>query len=300
MERERKRALAYSVFPLQSPGMSAPDDISACSPTAGSEFHTTHWSVVLSASQKDSAHAGEALEKLCRAYWYPLYCYVRRAGHTPENAQDLTQEFFARLLEKNSFALASRERGRFRSFLLTSLKNFLTNEYHRSARLKRGGCQSMISFDTANAENRYVAEPVDTATPETLYEQRWALALLENALARLRDEYAAHGRGPMFDLLKAYVWGERNAVSYTEIAAQLDLTEEAVKRPSNVFATATATCFAPRSRIPSPLPPKSKRNCNTWCACFAAQVSKRSQHLEPRRLCSRFGVPFLSFSCSTR
>src|SRR4030095_6992978 len=119
--------------------MSAPDDISPRSPTVGSQFHTTHWSVVISASQKDSAHAAEAVEKLCRAYWYPLDCYVRRAGHTPEDAQDLTQEFFARLLEKNYVALASRERGRFRSFLLTSLKNFLTNEYHRSARVKRGG-----------------------------------------------------------------------------------------------------------------------------------------------------------------
>ena len=186
--------------------------------------------MVLAAGQADSAETSQALQTLCRAYWYPLYCYVRRAGHTPEDAQDLTQEFFARLLEKNYFARASRERGRFRSFLLTSLKNFLTNEYHRSARLKRGGSQSMISFDTANAENRYVAEPVDTATPETLYEQRWALALLENALARLRDEYSAHGRGPMFDLLKDYVWGERNAASYTDIAAQLDLTEEAVKK----------------------------------------------------------------------
>ena len=194
------------------------------------QFHTTHWSVVLAAGQADSVETSQALQTLCRAYWYPLYCYVRRAGHTPEDAQDLTQEFFARLLEKNYFALASRERGRFRSFLLTSLKNFLTNEYRRSARLKRGGAEPTISFDTADAENRYVAEPIDTATPETLYEQRWALALLENALARLRDEYAARDAGPMFDLLKAYVWGERNAASYTDIAAQLDLTEEAVKK----------------------------------------------------------------------
>ncbi len=194
------------------------------------QFNTTHWSVVLAAGQTDSVETSQALQTLCRAYWYPLYCYVRRAGHTPEDAQDLTQEFFARLLEKNYFALASRERGRFRSFLLTSLRNFLTNEYHRSTRLKRRGTQPMISFDTADAENRYVVEPIDTATPETLYEQRWALALLENALARLRDEYAAHGRGPMFDLLKAYVWGERNAASYADIAAQLDLTEEAVKK----------------------------------------------------------------------
>src|SRR5947207_14809384 len=136
------------------------------------QFHTTHWSVVLAAGQTDSVDTRQALQTLCRAYWYPLYCYVRRAGHTPEDAQDLTQDFFARLLEKNYFTLASRERGRFRSFLLTSLKNFLTNEYHRSTRLIRGGTQPMTSFDTAEAENRYVAEPIDTATPETLYEQR--------------------------------------------------------------------------------------------------------------------------------
>ena len=136
------------------------------------QFTTTHWSVVLAAGQTDSVETSQALQTLCRAYWYPLYCYVRRAGHTPEDAQDLTQEFFARLLEKNYFALASRERGRFRSFLLTSLKNFLTNEYHRSTRHKRGGTQPLISFDTADAENRYVAEPINTATPETLYEQR--------------------------------------------------------------------------------------------------------------------------------
>ena len=194
------------------------------------QFNTTHWSVVLAAGQTDSVETSQALQRLCGAYWYPLYCYVRRAGHTPEDAQDLTQEFFARLLEKNYLALARREQGRFRSFLLTSLKNFLTNEYHRNTRLKRGGTQPMISCDTADAENRYVAEPIDAATPETLYEQRWALALLENALARLRDEYAARDAGPVFDLLKVYVWGERNAASYTDIAAQLDLTEEAVKK----------------------------------------------------------------------
>ena len=131
------------------------------------QFTTTHWSVVLAAELTDSVETSQALQTLCRAYWYPLYCYIRRAGHTPENAQDLTQEFFARLLAKNYFALASRERGRFRSFLLASLKNFLTNEYLRNTRLKRGGAQPLISFDAVGAENRYVAEPIDTATPET-------------------------------------------------------------------------------------------------------------------------------------
>src|SRR6266404_1506645 len=148
--------------------MSAGDQQPCNSRGEAAQFNTTHWSVVLAAGQSSSPAAQAALEQLCRAYWYPLYCYVRRAGHSPEDAQDLTQDFFARLLEKNYFALASRERGRFRSFLLTSLKNFLRNEYHRSTRLKRGGTQPMISFDTADAENRYVAEPIDAATPETL------------------------------------------------------------------------------------------------------------------------------------
>lgn len=197
---------------------------------AGSLFATTHWSAVLAAGDPASPQAAAALETLCRGYWYPLYAYVRRSGHSPQDAEDLTQEFFCRLLEKNSLAQAAHERGRFRSFLLTSLRNFLTNEYHRGARLKRGGGQSMISLDSTAAEDRYLAEPMDTATPETLYEQRWALTLLENALARLREEYAANGRGPLFDLLKERVWGERNATSYADLAAQLDLTEEAVKK----------------------------------------------------------------------
>src|SRR5437868_8435622 len=137
----------------------------------GSVFATTHWSVVLAAGDPASPQATAALETLCRAYWYPLYAYVRRSGHSPQDAEDLTQEFFSRLLEKNSFAQAARERGRFRSFLLTSLNNFLTNEYHRSARLKRGGGQVTISLDGAEAEDRYLGEPMDTATPEVLYEQ---------------------------------------------------------------------------------------------------------------------------------
>lgn len=194
------------------------------------QFATTHWSVVLAAGDPASPRSAAALETLCRAYWYPLYAYVRRSGHSPQDAEDLTQQFFCRLLEKNSLGRATRERGRFRSFLLTSLKNFLANEYHRGARLKRGGGQGMLSLDSTAAEDRYLADPMDTATPEVLYEQRWALTSLENALARLREEYAASGRGPLFDLLKSCAWGERNAASYAELATQLDLTEEAVKK----------------------------------------------------------------------
>ncbi|MBI2929871.1 MAG: sigma-70 family RNA polymerase sigma factor [Verrucomicrobia bacterium] len=210
--------------------MSSPTTHPGSPPGPGWEFATTHWSVVLAAGDPAAPRATEALEQLCRAYWYPLYAYVRRAGHSVEDAQDLTQQFFARLLEKNYFALANRERGRFRSFLLTSLKNFLANEYHRETRLKRGGGQALVWLDSADAEQRFASEPIDADTPETLYEQRWALTLLEAALSRLREEYTASGRGPLFDLLKPYVWGEKNAATYSEIAAQLDLTEEAVKK----------------------------------------------------------------------
>jgi RNA polymerase sigma factor (sigma-70 family) len=202
--------------------------VSACAVPA--VFATTHWSMVLEAGHSSLPGAQEALETLCRTYWYPLYAYVRRAGRSVEDAQDLTQQFFARLLEKHYFALASRERGRFRSFLLSSLKNFLANEYHREARLKRGGGQALAWLDSVGAEQRFATEPIDASTPETLFEQRWALTLLESALNRLREEYTASGRGLLFDLLKSYVWGEKNAATYADAAAQLDLTEEAIKK----------------------------------------------------------------------
>jgi RNA polymerase sigma-70 factor (ECF subfamily) len=170
------------------------------------------------------------MERLCRTYWYPLYAYVRRAGYATEDAQDLTQDFFARLLAKGYFASADRNRGRFRSFLLTSLKHHLANEFHSRTRVKRGGDAQFVWLDAPTAETRFAAEPADTGTPETLYERRWALTLLETSLDRLREEYRAQGRGAVYEALKAYVWGEKNAATYAEIAAQLDLNEETVKK----------------------------------------------------------------------
>src|SRR6266516_6642279 len=137
-------------------------------------FTTTHWSVVLLAGQADSPQANAALEKLCRTYWYPLYVYVRRQGNSPEDAQDLTQDFFSRLLEKNYFAKADRDRGRFRTSLLGSLKNFLVNEWKRAGRLKRGGDLTFLSFDANVAEDCYAAEPANESNPDAAYEQRWA------------------------------------------------------------------------------------------------------------------------------
>jgi RNA polymerase sigma factor (sigma-70 family) len=195
----------------------------------GQWFATTHWSVVLLAAQNSAPEAPEALEKLCASYWYPLYAYVRRTGRNVEDAQDLTQEFFARLLEKQYLGLATPERGRFRTFLLSSLKNFLANDWKRSQRQKRGGGMAVMSIDAASGENLYAAEPVDPVDPEVLYERRWASTLLDRSLQRLREENCAAERTSLFDELKTFVWGERSDASYREIAAHLDLTEGAVK-----------------------------------------------------------------------
>ena len=195
----------------------------------GQWFATTHWSVVLEAA-RDSEPAGkEALETLCSAYWFPLYAYVRRTGRGVEDAQDLTQDFFARLLAKQYLGLANPERGRFRTFLLSSLKNFLANDWKRAHRQKRGGDAVTMSLNADRGEPRYVAEPVDEADPEKLYERKWATTLLELALQRLREDYARSGRAELFDQIKTFVWGERCDASQGEVAASLGLSEGAVK-----------------------------------------------------------------------
>ena len=194
------------------------------------KFDTTHWSVVLAAGDSKSPQADDALEKLCRTCWYPLYAFVRRAGHGAHDAQDLTQGFFAYLLERHLVAKADPQAGRFRSFLLGSLKHFLAHENERATALKRGGGQPVLSLDHFDPEECYALEPSDAATPETIFNQRWARQQVENALSRLRAEYASSGRGPLFDLLKDYVWGDKNALSLAEIAGRLDLTEEAIKK----------------------------------------------------------------------
>jgi RNA polymerase sigma factor (sigma-70 family) len=192
-------------------------------------FNTTHWSVVLAAGQAESSQSTAALEKLCRAYWYPLYMYVRRQGNSPEDAQDLTQDFFSRLLAKNYLAKADRERGKFRTFLLGSLKNFTINEWKRAGRLKRGGGLEILSIDAAHAEERYLAEPASESNPDAAFEQRWAVALIEQALAALRQEYGAEGKAELFEQLKGFVWGKRNSASYAAMGASLNLTEGNVK-----------------------------------------------------------------------
>ena len=195
----------------------------------GTWFTTTHWSLILNAQDTSSPMAQAALEKLCRTYWYPLYVYVRRQGEDGEAAKDLTQGFFARLLEKKYLAQVAREKGKFRSFLLAALKHFLADERDKARAQKRGGGQSFVSLDDSEGEERYRLEPVDAMDAEKLFERRWALTLLEQARARLREEYLEGGKSSLYERLKAFEAGDRDAPSYAEVAFELGLTESAVK-----------------------------------------------------------------------
>ena len=192
-------------------------------------FVTTHWSLVVSAGRNDTPHARDALEKLCRSYWFPIYAFVRRQGHNPHDAQDLTQEFFARLLEKKQLAGADPARGRFRSFLLASLKHFLANEWDKAKAQKRGGGQALIPIDVAAAETTCGIEPADHLTADKIFERRWALTLLEQVLGRLRAEYVCDDREKLFEQLKPTLTEASRTVAYAEIATRLGTTEGAVK-----------------------------------------------------------------------
>jgi RNA polymerase sigma factor (sigma-70 family) len=174
-----------------------------------------------------------ALTVLCTTYWYPVYAYARRQGHNPEEAKDLTQEFFARLIAKNYLGLAAPELGRFRTFLLSSFQRFMINEWRREHRQKRGGANSTLSLDQLAAEERFSAEPADPLDPEKIYEKHWAATLLENVLVKLRADYARGGRAVLFDALKDYLWGERNLASHAEAAVALGLSTGAVKVASH-------------------------------------------------------------------
>ena len=192
-------------------------------------FATTHWSVVFAAASGETPEAAAALQRLCSTYWYPLYVYVRRRGYSPEDAQDLTQEFFVLFLRKEYFRLADRARGRFRTFLLHALEHFLINEWKRAQCAKRGGGTTPFSLDAAAAEQRYAGEPSTTLTPERAYEKRWATTLLEQVLASLQQEYADAGHRRVFAELADLLWGKDGSVSFAEIGARLDMTEGAAR-----------------------------------------------------------------------
>jgi RNA polymerase sigma-70 factor (ECF subfamily) len=192
-------------------------------------FVTTHWSVVLSAGGGDSSRAPGDLERLCRSYWYPLYAYVRRRGYGPQDAEDLTQEFFARLLKHHWLALADRSKGRFRSFLLMVLNRFLANEWDKIRAQKRGGGVGAIPLPMDTAQTRYAREPSTTTNPERIYERQWALTLLDQVLESLRIEYQQAGKAALFDALKPCLVGSRETQPYAKLAASLAMTEGAVK-----------------------------------------------------------------------
>ncbi len=198
-------------------------------PQGGAGFTTTHWSVVLAAAKPESRQATAALETLCRSYWYPLYAYVRRRGCGPEDAQDLTQDFFVQLLRKNYPARADRAKGRFRSFLLHALSQFLADQRERAAALKRGGGQVFLALDQESPEERYRLEVPDTLTPEKLFERRWAQTVLDRAQTRLRDEFVAASKGETYAVLQAFGPGEQSSISYADAAVRLGLSESAVK-----------------------------------------------------------------------
>ena len=192
-------------------------------------FATTHWSVVLAAGQVESPQAQAALETLCCNYWYPLYAYVRRKGYSPEDAQDLTQEFFARFLARNDMAKASPAKGRFRSYLLGALNHFLSDARDHQQRQKRGGNRPMIAIDLKIGEGRYQREPSHDLSPDRLYERRWALLLLEQVLNRLGQEYAADGKTRQFQQLKEFLTGDKNSASYAGVARALQMSESALR-----------------------------------------------------------------------
>jgi RNA polymerase sigma factor (sigma-70 family) len=192
-------------------------------------FSTTHWSVVLGAGQSDLAAATAALERLCRTYWYPIYAFVRRRGSDPHEAEDLTQAFFAFLLEKETLKKVDQQKGKFRTFLLAALTNFLANEWDKRQTLKRGGQRQIISLDEAAAEGLYLREPVESLSPEKLFERRWAGALIEQVLTRLQREYATGGKANLFAKLEPALTGEVAAGAYAGWAAALDMSEGAVK-----------------------------------------------------------------------
>lgn len=192
-------------------------------------FATTRWSLVVAAAKSPSPQARTALEELCGSYWYAVYAFIRRRGQQVDDARDLTQEFFTRLLEKGYLEAADRERGRFRTFLLTAVSHFLSNERERAYAQKRGGGAVTLSLDFERGEERYQHEPADEWTAEKIFDRRWALTLLDQAVAVLKQDYAASGKVALFDELKVFLTGDSGIPAYEESAAKLDMSPGAIK-----------------------------------------------------------------------
>ena len=220
-------------------------------------FATTHWSVVLAAKDDKKPEVTAALEKLCQVYWYPLYAYVRRQGNSPQDAEDLTQGFFARLLEKHYLDDVDRKRGKFRSFLLASIKHFMADEHDRATAQKRGGGRLLISLDVEDSEKRYRLEPAHDLTPEKLFERRWALSLLSAVFERLQKDYAEAGKGKLFEVIQRFLAPDSNEADYASAAGQLQMKEDALRmavhrlrqRYGNLFREEVANTVSDESEI---------------------------------------------------
>lgn len=204
---------------MTSEQSSAPGDI----------FATTHWTVVLAVGRQRSPQAARALEELCRTYWFPLYAYIRRHGHTKEDAEDLTQAFFARLLEKNSFASLDSEKGKFRAFLLASLKHFLANEWDKVQAQKRGGGNANLSLDWQTADTKFQVADVNEPSPDKAFDREWALALLARVIERLQAECVADGKAKLFEQLKTFLMAGQAEAAQRDVANSLGMEEGAVR-----------------------------------------------------------------------
>jgi DNA-directed RNA polymerase specialized sigma24 family protein len=201
----------------------------------GGWFPPTHWTDLAAARRQGSATAAEALDRLCATYWYPIYAYVRRKGHSEEDAKDIVQAFFFHVLERNLMGAADRTKGKFRSFLLGALNYFLANHRAFEQAKKRGGGAVFVSFDEKLGEERYVLEPVDDLTPEKLFERRWALNLHEQVVLRLREEYYRHGKEQLFNHLKPFLSDETDSGDYATIARTLQMTPGAITTAASRF-----------------------------------------------------------------
>jgi DNA-directed RNA polymerase specialized sigma24 family protein len=213
--------------------MDSPSDGVEPSAKGSGLFTTTHWSVVLAAGGQKTPQSSAALELLCRTYWYPLYAYLRRTGCKPDDAEDSVQGFFVYLLEGQILGSVEREGGRFRSFLLATLKHFVSDQKDRACAQKRGGGRQLISWELTQAEPRFMSEPADEESPDRLYERRWASVLLERAMERLQQEWITGGKAGLFAQLKGFVSGEKGLASYAQAAEQANLSLSALK--STVF-----------------------------------------------------------------
>jgi RNA polymerase sigma factor (sigma-70 family) len=206
-----------------------PDSDQPTSRAQAQVFPATRWSVVLAATQQSAPEADAALETICRAYWYPLYAFVRRSGQSPPDAQDLTQEFFRQLLEKRWLAAADREKGKLRTFLVTALKHFMAKEWRRASARKRGGGHAHVPMDTAFAESRYAAELATQLPAEAMFDQQWALTLLDLTVQRLEAEFRAAGKAEDFAVLKDCLVAAHQAIDYASVAARLNCSEGAAR-----------------------------------------------------------------------